>query len=201
MARRVLCSAGEGLELRSLHRGLAARIFQTVDAEREQLGRWLPWVQYTQGMPDTVKFLQDARDLFLRGDGVHGAVWDQDEFVGMMALRVTSKLDRKGHVGYWLCKRAQGRGVITRLLGSFLSYCFQEWKLHRLELHCATDNEASCRVAIRLGFRYEGLMREAQWVNGEFADMNLYAMLEPEWRAIAAQAQEVPQELRRVERR
>ncbi|MCW5966303.1 MAG: GNAT family N-acetyltransferase [Bryobacterales bacterium] len=188
MAVRVLCSTGDGLELRTLHRGLAARIFQTVDAERGQLGRWLPWVHATQGLPDTVKFIQNARDLFLHGEGIHGAIWDQDEFVGMMALRMVSKADRIGNVGYWLCARAQGRGIITRLLGNFVGYCFEEWKLHRLELQCAAANERSCRVAERLGFRHEGLLRGARLINGAYLDMNLFSLLEPEWRARAPQA-------------
>jgi len=184
MPVRVLCSAEGNLELRSLHRGLAARLFQTVDAERAHLGRWLPWVNTTQGMPDTVKFLQNARDAFLRGEGIHGAIWDQDQFVGMMALRVTSKADQVGQVGYWLSSRAQGRGIISRLLTAFVGYCFREWKLHRLELHCATANERSCRVAERVGFRLEGVMREARLVHGAFQDMKIYALLEPEWRAM-----------------
>ena len=163
---------------------MAARIFQTVQAEREHLARWLPWVHATQGLPDTVKFLQNARESFLHADAIHGAIWDRDEFVGMMAMRITSKADRTGHVGYWISSRAQGRGVVSRLLGVFVGYCFREWRLHRIELHCATANERSCRVAERSGFRLEGTMRQARLVNGEFLDMKLYALLQPEWAQI-----------------
>lgn len=183
MPVKVICQAGDGLELRTLHRGLAARIFQTVEVERDHLGRWLPWVHATQGMPDTVKFLQNAREMFLRGDGVHGAIWHDDQFVGMMALRITSRADRTGHVGYWLSSRAQGKGIVSRLLGCFVAYCFADWKLHRLELHCAVDNERSCRVAERIGFQCEGVLREARLVNGQFLDMKLFSLLQHEWQA------------------
>jgi ribosomal-protein-serine acetyltransferase len=192
MPVKVICKAGEDLELRTLHRGLAARIFQTVDAERQHLGKWLPWVQSTQGMADSVKFLQNAREMFLRGEGVHGAIWDQDQFVGMMALRITSRADRTGHVGYWLSSRAQGRGIVSRLLGEFVAYCFEDWKLHRLELHCAVANERSCRVAERIGFQCEGVLREARLVNGEFLDMKLFSLLRHEWERGRAGAAAAP---------
>lgn len=188
MPARPICHLDGGLELRTLHRGLAARIFQTVDAERAQLGRWLPWVHSTLGLPDTVRFLQNARDLFLQGGGIHGAIWYQDEFVGMMALHVLSKADGVGNVGYWLSSRAQGKGIVTRLLAAFLTYCFDEWRLHRVELMCAVGNEASCRVAERVGFRLEGVLREARLVNGAYTDMKLYALLEQEWRTKVAAA-------------
>jgi ribosomal-protein-serine acetyltransferase len=181
MPVRVLCSTEDGVELRTLHRGLATRIFQSVETERAHLGRWLPWVHATQGLPDTVKFIQNARDAFLLGEALHGAIWCENQFAGMMALRVTRKTDRVGSIGYWVRSDFQGKGVVTRLLRAFIPYCFREWRMHRLELHCATDNEKSARVAERLGFRLEGVMRESQLINGVYTDMKLYALLASEW--------------------
>lgn len=183
MPVKVLCQAGDGIEIRSLHRGLAARIYQLVRVDDARLSRFLPWVRQTQSMADTMKFLTQAREAFVRGQAVHGAIWLQNELVGMMALEVKGPADQMAHIGYWISSRAEGKGVMTRALTAFVDYAFTEWSLHRLEIYCATDNVRSCRVAERVGFQKEGTLRGARKVNEEFLDMNLYALLRPDWRA------------------
>jgi RimJ/RimL family protein N-acetyltransferase len=183
MPVKVLCDAGDGIEIRTLHRGLAGRIFQMVQADRQHLERFLPWVQQTQSITDTVRFLAQARDAFLHGQAVHGAIWVDGELVGMMALTIHNKVDQSAHVGYWLSSVVQGRGVIAKALPAFVDYAFEAWRLHRIEILCATDNVRSCRVAERAGFIHEGVLRGARRVNSAFLDMNIYSLLEPEWRA------------------
>ncbi len=189
MPVKVLCHAGDGIEIRTLHRGLAARIHQLVRADQARLARFLPWVQQTQSIADTVDFLARAREAFVRGQAVHGGIWFENELVGLVALEVKRPADQVAHIGYWISGRTEGKGVMTRALTAFVAYSFREWRLHRLEIYCATENVRSCRVAERAGFRKEGTLRGARKVNGEFLDMNLYALLLPDWRA-AQQAAE-----------
>lgn len=181
MPAKVLCHTGDGIEIRTLHRGLAARIHQLVRADQERLARFLPWVQQTQSIADTIEFLARAREAFVHGQAVHGGIWFENELVGLVALEIKRPVDEIGHVGYWISARTEGKGVMTRALKAFVAYSFQDWKLHRLEIYCATENVRSCRVAERAGFRKEGTLRGARKVNGEFLDMNLYALLRPDW--------------------
>lgn len=183
MPVKVLCHAGDGIEIRTLHRGLASRIYQMVRLEHARLARFLPWAQQTQSLADTVAFLTQARDAFVQGQAVHGGIWVENELVGMIALEVKNPADQAAHIGYWISSRVEGKGVMTRALGAFVAYAFTEWKLHRLEIYCATGNVRSCRVAERVGFRKEGTLRGARKVNAEFLDMNLFALLQPEWQA------------------
>jgi ribosomal-protein-serine acetyltransferase len=53
-----------------------------------------------------------------------------------------------------------------------------------VEIHCATGNRKSCAIPERLGFRLEGLLREAHFVNGRYDDLNVYAMLASEWQLL-----------------
>ncbi|XLM21603.1 GNAT family N-acetyltransferase, partial [Chromobacterium piscinae] len=57
-----------------------------------------------------------------------------------------------------------------------------ELGLHRLELGCAPENLRSCRVAERLGFRLEGELRDAQYLNGRYWNMRCYGLLADEWK-------------------
>jgi len=56
---------------------------------------------------------------------------------------------------------ARGRGVGTAALGAAARFAFQALGLHRVELFHALENEASCRLAERTGFRLEGVHRDA----------------------------------------
>jgi [ribosomal protein S5]-alanine N-acetyltransferase len=45
---------------------------------------------------------------------------------------------------------------------------------NRLELRIATENKASEKVALKVGFKYEGTNREAAYSKGKLYDMNIY---------------------------
>ena len=49
--------------------------------------------------------------------------------------------------------------------------------LHRIELHAAIENVGSIRVAEKLGFRSEGIMREGSKVPGGWLDCYSFGLL------------------------
>ncbi len=60
-----------------------------------------------------------------------------------------------------------------------LGYRRYEWK-------CDALNAASRRAAERLGFRFEGIFRQATTYKGRNRDTAWYSVIDPEWPAIAA---------------
>ncbi|AHC16651.1 Ribosomal-protein-L7p-serine acetyltransferase [Salinispira pacifica] len=58
---------------------------------------------------------------------------------------------------------------------------FQEYNLARLEIKCATKNVASQKVAEKLGFTCEGILRQAERINESVHDLKLYSLLRSEW--------------------
>jgi ribosomal-protein-serine acetyltransferase len=52
--------------------------------------------------------------------------------------------------------------------------------LHRVEIRCGVGNTRSRKIPERLGFAFEGTLREAIWVNGRFHDLAVYGLLETE---------------------
>ena len=86
---------------------------------------------------------------------------------------------RLAMVGYWLLPRARGRGVMTQALDAVSAYGFEHLGVHRIELAHAVENEASCRVAGRAGYPYEGTLRQAMRypVDGRWSDEHLHARL------------------------
>ena len=60
-----------------------------------------------------------------------------------------------------------------------LGYRRYEWK-------CDSLNEPSRRAAVRLGFTFEGVFRQAQVVKGRNRDTAWYSILDSEWPTVGA---------------
>ncbi len=72
---------------------------------------------------------------------------------------------------------------MTRAAAALLRYLFEDRGLNRVEIHCEPENTKSRAVAERLGFRKEGLLRQAELVGGRFVDNALFALLREDWEA------------------
>ncbi|WP_037840754.1 GNAT family N-acetyltransferase [Streptomyces sp. NRRL F-5126] len=102
------------------------------------------------------------------------------EAIGSVGLGVLDLWMRHGTIGYWVLPEERGRGVARRALAVFTRWAFDEVGLHRLSLGHAVGHAASCRVAERCGYRYEGTMRGNMFEAGDtsrFRDAHLHARL------------------------
>ncbi|MEU3255040.1 GNAT family protein [Streptomyces sp. NPDC006997] len=87
---------------------------------------------------------------------------------------------RVARVGYWTLPEARGHRVATRALALAARWVLTDLGLHRLELGHAVGHDASCRIAERCGFPYEGTLRGAMWEARDrdaFRDVHLHARL------------------------
>jgi RimJ/RimL family protein N-acetyltransferase len=83
--------------------------------------------------------------------------------VGMLGLHHVDLVDRLAHVGYWTAREARGRGLTTAAVRLLAAWAFSVLGIERLELRADVDNPASQRVAERVGFQREGVLRGAEW--------------------------------------
>ncbi len=115
-----------------------------------------------------------ARD----GTGAAFAVVDdQDYLLGSVSL-LSIDWDRSlGLVAYWLAPESRGKGVGARAVATLCQWAFDALRLARLELRVDIRNEPSQRLAERVGFQREGLVRSSQEIHGERIDEYLYALL------------------------
>ena len=89
--------------------------------------------------------------------------------------------NRMAHLGVSLRPAFRGRGLGADVVVALCEYGFAVRGLHRLQVDTLAGNAAMIRAAARVGFVHEGRLRQAAWVNGEFADEVILGLLAAEW--------------------
>ncbi len=80
-------------------------------------------------------------------------------------------------VGYELHPAHTGRGYMREALICVLAWGFEHMQLNRIEAQIHPDNQGSIRLVRRLGFEYEGTLREAGHWTGAYHPLAVYALL------------------------
>ncbi len=83
---------------------------------------------------------------------------------------------RSCDTGYWVRRSAQGRGIATEATNALLRYAFGALGMRRVGLTHSRGNDASRRIAIKLGFVQEDIQPAAAILpGGRIADRLCYA--------------------------
>jgi RimJ/RimL family protein N-acetyltransferase len=80
------------------------------------------------------------------------------------------------HPDYW------GQGYATETVRQLLGFGFGNLNLHRIYAPVTPANTASARVLEKVGMIREGHFRQSLWMQGQWVDVWLYALLQQEWR-------------------
>ncbi len=171
----ILC---EDILLRLLQADDASGIYNTIDAQRAYLGRWLPFVSATTSVAVTQAFV----DAAVGADDKTYTIRKADTFIGLIGFKATDKGNRKTEIGYWLSAEYQGQGIMTRAVDLLCQYAFEELELNRVQIKCAVGNTPSSNIPRRLGFQFEGIERAGElFVGAEFVDIEIYSLLKNEY--------------------
>ncbi|QIQ04269.1 GNAT family N-acetyltransferase [Streptomyces liangshanensis] len=154
---------GHGLRLRAWRTGDEATLVRG-HTDPEFL-RWnTPLVPVTTEAGATEHIRQRAEGR-ANDEMAHFCVTDEatGRILGHVGLAMIDLRMRSARVGYWVLPEARGRGVARRALAVCGRWGFEEAGLHRIDLGHALGHEASCRIAERCGYAYEGTLRDAMF--------------------------------------
>jgi RimJ/RimL family protein N-acetyltransferase len=101
--------------------------------------------------------------------------------IGDVVLFFKSANDRGGEVGWVFHPEYSGHGYATEAAHALLHLAFDGLGLHRVMAKVDARNDASLRLADRLGMRREAYLVANEWFKGEWTDEIDFALLEHEW--------------------
>jgi ribosomal-protein-serine acetyltransferase len=166
--------------LRLFEESDAPELFALVVANREYLSQWMPWAP-GQTEAGTLEFIRASRRQFAASQGFQAPIIAGESIVGTLGFHRLDWENRSTSVGYWIAEDAQGHGVVTRAAGVLVEHAVTVWGMNRIELRAGVENTRSRRVAERLGFSYEGVLRQAERVGERYVDHAVYSILASEW--------------------
>lgn len=160
----------------------ADQLLAVIAENREHLGLWLPWLATARTLEGARGFIAHSRERASEHNGTDMAMLYEGRLIGLVHQHYIDWRNRSTSIGYWIDAGHQRRGLVTTSCRAITDRSFGAEHLNRVEIRCAADNTRSLRVAERLGFRREGVLREAEWLNGRFVDQLVFGALASEWR-------------------
>lgn len=83
-------------------------------------------------------------------------------------------------LGYYIAEEYWGKGIMTEAVRQICEYVFEKSDIIRIYAEPFAYNIASCRVLEKVGFQYEGTLRNNAIKNGKVIDMKMYSLLRAE---------------------
>lgn len=121
---------------------------------------------------------RDATRMLCWAIAEHGG----DRLIGSATLFSINRAQGRAEVGYALRASHWGRGHAQEALRMVLDHAFGALGLRRIEADIDPRNAGSCKLAERMGFVREGLLRDRWQVGGETCDSAMYGLLAKDWR-------------------
>lgn len=134
----------------------------TAACQDPEIPRWTT-VPSPYTRDDAQTYVRQVAERWTDGSHATWVVRAGDELVGSIGLHHITEHPAGGHaeLGFWVAAPARGRGYVVEAAREVIDWGFSARGLARLTWRAVVGNAASARAARALGFRYEGMMRQA----------------------------------------
>jgi ribosomal-protein-serine acetyltransferase len=168
------------LVVQSVEPDYAEALYRLIANNRDDLQRYLPRVLEIDSVQVAHAYIRQIQQQTEQGELMEFHVLFDTQLCGEIRLNHVDHENHKIAIAYFLDAAFQGRGIITQAARAVISYCFSELEFNRIELRCATTNQASIAVAERLGFTREGELRQAELLDQRYVNHYIFSLLSNE---------------------
>ncbi|MCA0755152.1 GNAT family N-acetyltransferase [Paenibacillus sp. N4] len=138
-----------------------AIVHEAVKESIRELRPWMPWAKRLPTPEEAEISIRRSRLQFLDRSDLRLLLLMKDtgELVGSSGLHRIDWQARKFEIGYWVRTSYSGQGYITEAVDAITAFAARELQAGRIEIRCDSRNVRSAKVAERLGFSLEGVLR------------------------------------------
>jgi ribosomal-protein-serine acetyltransferase len=171
----------EDLSLKLLELRDGERVFELTNNSRGYLREWLPWLDTTIQLEDTIEFIKICLKSFTENKSLNTVILFRGKIVGVAGYNSIDWSNKTAYIGYWLGEEFQGNGIMTKVANALTDYAISELNLNKIEIRAAVGNKKSRSIPERLNFVNEGCIRQAEWLYDHYVDHIVYGILAEEW--------------------
>jgi ribosomal-protein-serine acetyltransferase len=170
----------EGLTLRRYQPEDAGRLLQIVADNREQLVHEFTPLAILRTVADAHSYLAGEDEQWIGGRtfcyGIR--LKRSDQLIGHLRVKNIAWEIPAAELGYFIGTEWQRQGYAGEAIRRVLRAAFEEMEFERIFLRILPTNEASLRLAKKLGFQKEGLLRNAyRCGRGDLHDVYYMSMI------------------------
>ncbi len=141
-----------------------------------EIARWTT-VPNPYAEPDAEAWLDGQAAGMASGHALPVAIVSPEQGEVLGAIEVGWRGDGVGEIGYWVAPWARRRGVASAAVRLLSRWAIDHLHAQRLQLKAEVRNHASQGVALRAGYRQEGVLRSYATIKGERRDMVMFSLL------------------------
>lgn len=144
--------------------GDGAEVNKAMQESMEQLRPWLIWANREQSPEETEIVIRQSHARFLERSDLrfHGYSKETGELAFCGGLHRIDWNARKFEIGYWLRTKYAGQGLAAEAVLALERLAMETLDANRIEIQCDSRNVRSAKVAERLGYKLEGVLRSHQ---------------------------------------
>lgn len=140
-----------------------------------------PEFRYIPAKPKSIEeekaFLRGAKERMKNRTEYTFAVTANGKHIGGAGFRINLAFPHKCEIGYFVDRKYWGKGIATKIVGLLEKYIAENLNIVRIEIPMAKENISSRKVAIKAGYKKEGLMRKYVKIGDRYHDSYLYAKI------------------------
>ena len=136
-----------------------------------------------RSLGDTQELIRQIQARYARREALRWGITLQgeDRVIGSCSFHHFNEGFHRAETGYELHRAYWRQGIMSEAMSAILSYGFDFLELHRVEAIIDMANEQSKGLLLKLGFTYEGNLRQRYLFRDRFEDEHYFGLLKDEW--------------------
>ncbi len=171
------------LLIRPVLAGDGKEINAAVIESLEELKPFMPWAQKAPSVEESEESVRKSTAQWILREDLRLSLYDRESgaYIGGSGLHRMNWDVPSFEIGYWIRTSRSGQGYVTEATNAVARYAFEQLGARRVEIRIVSHNKKSIGISRKLGFEFEGTLRNSQqYLPGEVVDMSIYSLLTPD---------------------
>ncbi|HEX2993519.1 MAG TPA: GNAT family protein [Anaerolineales bacterium] len=173
------------LLLRPFQLSDSTALYCAVHESLNELKPWMSWVTDGYTEMNAREYISIAQARWGEHTFFAFAITRGEEILGACTLSSIHPIYRFCNLGYWVRTACRGQGIAGRAARLVTRFAFEHLGLIRVEIVIAVENQASIRVAEKIGAHDEGVLLNRMVVGRSIYDAHMYSLLPSDFDLVA----------------
>ncbi len=159
------------------------QLWEVISEHKAALRPWLDWVDQVQSLDEYRSYMERAKYEESIGIQKLLVITVNNEAVGEIVFDAFDARVRSCDMGYWLNPDWQEKGIMSSACLQAVEMAFASLNIDKIVVRFISENTASFKLAKKLGFKVDGVLRRNMLYHGQIRDEVIMSLLKQEWAA------------------